>query len=41
MIGDTAGLDYIKEKVAKRTEEIIFPASCETYVKSHDLYHCE
>ena len=29
MVEDAAGLDYIKDKVAKRTEEIIFHAECE------------
>ena len=36
--GDTAGLDYIKDKVAKRAEEIIFHAEWEKSVlKSHEL----
>ena len=29
MVEDAAGLDYIKDKVAKRTGEIIFHAECE------------
>ena len=29
MVEDVAGLDYIKDKVAKRTEEIVFHAECE------------
>ena len=41
MVEDAAGLDYIKDKVAKRTEEIIFHAECEKsvqiYVKSHEF----
>ena len=28
MVEDAAGLNYIKDKVAKRTEEIIFHAEC-------------
>ena len=41
MVEDAAGLDYIKAKVAKRTEKIIFHAefekSVQIYVKSHEL----
>ena len=41
MVEDAAGLDYIKDKVAKCTEEIIFHAECEKSVqiciKSHEL----
>ena len=41
MVEDAAGLDYIKDKVAKRTEKIIFHAECEKNVqicvKSHEL----
>ena len=41
MVEDTAGIDYIKHKVAKHTEEIIFRAECEKSVqirvKSHEL----
>ena len=41
MVEDAAGRDYIKGKVAKRTEEIIFHAECEKSVqirvKSHEL----
>ena len=33
MVEDAAGLDYIKDKVAKRTEEIIFHAECEKSVQ--------
>ena len=34
MVEDAAGLDYIKDKVAKRTEEIIFHAECEKSVSN-------
>ena len=41
MVEDAAGLDYIKDKVAKRTVEIIFHAECgkivQICVKSHEL----
>ena len=41
MVEDAAGLDYIKDNVAKRTEEIIFHAECEKSVQicvnSHEL----
>ena len=41
VVEDAAGLDYIKDKVAKRTEEIIFHAeyekSVQICVKSHEL----
>ena len=33
MSNHAAGLDYIKDKVAKRTEEIIFHAECEKSVQ--------
>ena len=36
MVEVDAGLDYIKDKVAKRTEEMIFHAECEN-VRSHEL----
>ena len=35
MVEDAAGLDYIKDKVAKRTEEC--EKSVQIYVKSHEL----
>ena len=38
MVEDAAGLDYIKDKVAKRAVEIIFHAEWEESVhKSHEL----
>ena len=41
MVEHAAGLDYIKDKVANRTDEIIFHAECEKSVqicvKSHVL----
>ena len=38
MVEDAAGLDYIKDMVAKRAEEIIFHAEWEKSVlKSHEL----
>ena len=41
MVEDAAELDYIKDKVAKRTEEIILHAeyekSVQICVKSHEL----
>ena len=33
MVENVAGLDYIKDKVAKRTEEIIFHAECEKSIQ--------
>ena len=33
LVEDAAGLDYIKGKVAKRTEEIILHAECEKSVQ--------
>ena len=33
MVEDAVGLDYIKDKVAKHTEEIIFHAECEKSVQ--------
>ena len=42
MVEDTAGLDYIEDKVAKRAEEIIFHVelekSVQISVKSHELF---
>ena len=41
MVEDAARLDYIKDKIAKRTEEIISYAECEKSdqicVRSHEL----
>ena len=41
MVEDAARLDYIKDKIANRTEEIICYAECEksfqNCVKSHEL----
>ena len=41
MVEDAARLDYIKDKIAKRTEEIICHAECEKIVqicvRSHEL----
>ena len=41
MVEDAARLDYIKDKIAKRTEEIICYAECEKSVqicvRSHEL----
>ena len=41
MVEDAARLDYIKDQIAKRTEEIICYAECEKSVqicvKSHEL----
>ena len=41
MVEDAARLDYVKDKIAKRTEEIIFYAGCEKSVhicvRSHEL----
>ena len=34
MVQEVAGLDYIKDNVAERTEEIIFHAECEKSVQS-------
>ena len=36
MVEDAAGLDYIKDKVAKRAEEIIFHAEWEKRVLKSD-----
>ena len=41
MVEDAAGLDYIKDKIAKRAEEIIFHAewenSVQICVKTHEF----
>ena len=41
MVEDSAGLDYVKDKVAKRAEEIIFHPEWEKSVlKSVEAYLC-
>ena len=38
MVEVAAGLDYIKDNVVKRTEEIIFHAECEKSVQIHVIF---